>query len=321
MTVTNAKTEVDWFKFRAQADPRDILESVRPMFGGLGSDLVLSKFGRGRDGWDQRCQVMVDDLVLARMDYGGDSQRGWTRFDMSGAGCRWVRDWGEVEGVAELPRAQLRRVDVALTTWQGEVSYAGCVAAYAAGRFDPPRGARPKDRRIESSDPYAGRTLEVGSRSSSPKFMRCYEKGWQMLAEGGVPEHLRGRVTVVEGFPPGDIFRCEVEFKPTDRHDLPWDIVHRPDEFFAGAFPFCQDVLPGVEVNLLARRPERHAQRSLEIALEHVRTQFGPTLFTALHAHGGDILAVWDLIVGRTHSEALLEAGVLVVEHGLEAVH
>jgi hypothetical protein len=34
-----------------------------------------------------------------------------------------------------------------------------------------------------------------------------------------------------------------------------------------------------------------------------------------LHAHGGDYLKVWEKIVGTKHNKALIEAGVLLVEH------
>jgi hypothetical protein len=32
-------------------------------------------------------------------------------------------------------------------------------------------------------------------------------------------------------------------------------------------------------------------------------------------AYQGDMTAVWDKVVGKTHSQALIEAGVLLVEH------
>jgi hypothetical protein len=32
-------------------------------------------------------------------------------------------------------------------------------------------------------------------------------------------------------------------------------------------------------------------------------------------AYGGDFMAVWDKVVGKTHSQALIEAGVLLVAH------
>jgi hypothetical protein len=54
---------------------------------------------------------------------------------------------------------------------------------------------------------------------------------------------------------------------------------------------------------------------TLSAALDQVRRQFGSTLFTALHAHQGDMTAVWDLIVGDKHNERLVEAGVLLVDH------
>jgi hypothetical protein len=43
--------------------------------------------------------------------------------------------------------------------------------------------------------------------------------------------------------------------------------------------------------------------------------QYGATLYTALHAYEGDIGAVWEKIVGKEHNKALLESGVLMVEH------
>jgi hypothetical protein len=53
----------------------------------------------------------------------------------------------------------------------------------------------------------------------------------------------------------------------------------------------------------------------LAVALENLRIQFGPTIFTALMAYGGDMTAVWDKIIGDHHNQALIEAGVLLVDH------
>ena len=97
--------------------------------------------------------------------------------------------------------------------------------------------------------------------------------------------------------------------------EIPWEVIERRDQYFAGAYPFCADVLPNVEADILKRRPEREAQTSLSAALENCRVQFGPTLFTALHAYQGDMTAVWQKIIGDHHNNALLEAGVLLVDH------
>ena len=53
----------------------------------------------------------------------------------------------------------------------------------------------------------------------------------------------------------------------------------------------------------------------LSAALENCRVQFGPTLFTALHAYHGDMTTVWEKIIGYGHNQALIEAGVLLVDH------
>jgi hypothetical protein len=74
-------------------------------------------------------------------------------------------------------------------------------------------------------------------------------------------------------------------------------------------------VLPNVEADILMRRPQRAPQTELAAALENCRIQFGPTLYTALMAHQGDMTAVWDRIIGDHHNQALLEAGVLLVDH------
>jgi DNA relaxase NicK len=92
-------------------------------------------------------------------------------------------------------------------------------------------------------------------------------------------------------------------------------VVERRDQYFTGAYPFCADVLPNVEADILQRRPQREPQMDLMAALENCRIQYGQTLFTALHAYGGDMTAVWDKVVGKTHSPSLLEAGVLLVDH------
>ena len=310
MRTSVSKTTVDWLRFRARVEPLEALEALRPMFGTLGSSLALKPLQRGILGFRQGSQVVVEDLVLGRMDYGGETQRGWIRVDVPGTGCEWVTDWNEARQVEQLQDAQLRRVDLALTTWRGEVSHERVVQAHAAGRFTLRRP--PVLQTIESSDPYAGRTCYIGQREKADKFMRCYEKGWQMLRD--VPASVRADVTEIEGFPPRDIYRCEVEFKAATTV-VPWEILQRRDHYFAGAYPFCSDVLPEVEPDVFARRPERTAQTELAVALENCRVQFGPTLFTALTAHRGDIGAVWDRIVGRQHNARLLEAGVLLVDH------
>lgn len=305
------KTTVDWLRFRTQSEPRDVLEALRPMYGAAGAALRLQHLPRGIMGFQQGSTLNIADMPIGRIDFGGESQRGWVRVDITGKGCEWVQDWDALEPVEALPSAQLRRLDIALTTWDGEVNHDQVVRAHTAGRFTT-RGRPPALRQITSSDPRAGRTCEIGTREKSDKFMRCYEKGFELVAKFG--SRLPGEVTHLDGKRVEDIYRCEVEFKATGT-EIPWEVIERRDQYFAGAYPFCADVLPGIEADILMRRPQRAPQLDLLAALANCRTQYGPTLYTALRAYGGDMTAVWEQIIGDHHNQELVEAGVLLVEH------
>lgn len=308
--MNSQKTTIDWLRFRTQTEPRDILEALRPMYGMSGPGLKLQHLQRGIMGFQQGANIQIGDMPIGRIDYGGESQRGWVRVDISGKGCEWVEDWESVQSIEALPSAQLRRLDVALTTWNGEVSHDQVVAAHTAGRFTIRRP--PNLQQILSSDPRAGRTCYIGQRERSDKFMRCYEKGFELAAKFGA--RCPGEVTHIDGKRIEDIYRCEVEFKAAGT-DIPWEVIERRDQYFAGAYPFCGDVLPGVESDILMRRPQRDPQIDLQAALDNCRIQYGSTLYTALRAYGGDIGAVWEKIIGDHHSQQLVEAGVLLVEH------
>ena len=309
------KTSIDWLRFRAKCEPRDMLPVLQPVFGELGESLHFKYLERGILGFKHGATLMLADMPVGRVDYGGESQRGWIRTDITGKGCEWIKEWDQLAGVEALPDSQLRRLDIALTTWAGEVTHDQVVQAHGAGRFIT-RGRPPKMQQVISSDPLQGRTAYIGEREKADKFMRCYEKGFQMAnlyrTTRGMPA---GEIVSIDGSKIEDIYRCEVELKAVNS-DIPWEVIERRDQYFAGAYPFCADVLPGVESDILKRRPERTPQASMELALQNCRLQFGPTLFTALAAYGGDMTAIWDKIVGDHHSVPLLEAGALLVDHG-----
>lgn len=302
------KTAIDWLRYRTQADVLPGLEALRPLYGHLGSTLRLEHLEKGKDGFQQASVVKLADLAVGRVDFGGESQRGWVRWNLTGQGCEWVKDWDAVESLEALPEAEIRRVDVALTTWKGEVGHETIEAAHGAGLFTC--GGRPPNlQRILNSNPRAGSTCNVGKRDAD-KFFRGYEKGFEMAAKFG----LGDSVTHIDGFPIEGIYRCEVELK-ADARVLPWEIIGRRDQYFAGCYPFLAALLPDTESDILMRRPERAPQLDLAAALANCRIQYGATLLTALHAYHGDIGQVWDQILGREHNHALVAAGVLMVEH------
>ena len=307
--MTSQKTNIDWLRFRTQAQPLEVLESLKPMFPQHEKFFNLKHQDRGLLGFKQSALICADDFIIGRMDFGGEAQKGWVRVDIPGKGCQWM-NFEDLSSIQELPSSQIRRLDVALTTWDGEIGHDQVVKAHEEGRFVN-GGRNPVLQQITSSDERAGRTCYIGKREKSDKFARCYEKGFQMAAEYGRHAHL---VTGMDGHPVEGIYRCEAEFKAVNTL-IPWDAIKRRDQYFAGSYPFFGDVLPGVEPDRLQRKPEVDIQVELAVALENCRIQFGPTIFTALAAYGGDMTAVWDKIIGSHHSQPLLEAGVLLVEH------
>lgn len=279
------------------------------MFGDCAPILHLRGLDRGAMGFERAAQIVIGDMAVGRMDFGGESQRGWMRASITGKGCEWVQDWQAAQAVEELPSAQLRRLDIALTTWDGQITHETIVNAHGCGRFT--NGGRPPDlQQITSSNERAGRTAYVGKRTGD-KYFRGYEKGFELCSKmRGLP----GLCTHIDGHPVEDIYRCEIELKAGTR-ELTWDLIERRDQYFAGAYPFCADVMPGIEADILERRKERAPQTDLAVALENIRIQYGSTLFTANVAYGGDMTTVWDKIMGKQHNEALVSAGVLLVDH------
>ena len=300
------KTTIDWLTFRTKAEPEQALEALKPLYGSAATLLSLKALQRGAMGFQQAAAVVLGDMPVARIDFGGESQRGWSRVAMTGKGCEWVQDWTAMQSIEELPASEIRRLDIALTTWNGQVSHDSVVLAHSLGKFGT-GGRNPDLQQITSSNPIAGKTCYIGNRKSD-RFLRAYEKGYEMNAKAG------GNLTHIDGHPIEDIYRTELELKASAT-DLPWSLIERRDEYFSGAYPFCAELLPNVDADVLQRRPDREPQTDLSAALANIKIQYGATLFTALHAYGGDMTTVWDRIIGTEHSKPLLEAGVLLVDH------
>lgn len=304
------KTTVDWLTFRTQGEVLEALEALRPMYGTLGPSLQLEHAPRGSLGFQRGAWLQADGMRIGRFDFGGESQRGWVRAELHGRGCEWVQDWEAVQAVESLPKAEIKRLDVALTTWKGEVTHQRIVAAHSGGAFCA--GGRPPNlQQIVHSDPRGGSTCYVGTRAKSDKFFRGYEKGFEIASKCGSMGRALSRI---DGCAIEDIYRCEVELKSASR-PIPWEVIERRDQYFAGSYPFLAELLPEVECDILMRRPERAPQLDLLAQLANVRVQYGATLYTALRAYHGDMTAVWDQIIGDQHNAALVEAGVLLVDH------
>ena len=304
-----SRTIVDWLAVRTQAEVPQVAEAVRGIFGPLRDVFTLSHRPRGWQGYRSAADVLLADMSVGLMAWGGEHQNGWVHLSLSGTGCAWVRDWDLAqEELQKLPSLSLRRCDIALDTIGRQVTHDAVVGAYRAGMFTSPGrpGRPPKCNRIESERPEDGRTVYIGSREND-KFFRGYEKGLQLAAQSG------DTLTHIGGIPVGDMYRCELELKAKSGA-LPADLIDARDQYFAGAYPYLQHVLHDVVPEIMVIDRRLAPRLNLERALEHIRSQYGSTLFTALTVHQGDIGAVWERICGHTHNESLLRAGALLID-------
>lgn len=332
------KTFIDFLKFRFKANPNLDLEvpdeeapfkamkAIIKSFGFSYSDLLeVGSKVRGKDGWEFRKPlILAGDQEIAWIDYGGKTQRGWCRFQMRGEGCGWISRWDLMaDGLDDLG-AEIMRVDVALDFFGGEVSHENVLAAYDAGLFKRREGGRnPKLKKIETSCQTDGRTVYVGSRDSA-RFIRCYEKGWEMVAKAKVPEWVKANGETVFYFRPGvatkakDYYRIEVELKDSDGVVVPTRILREPDSFFAGAAPWFETLLDAAPVRTVAPPSDFNAVQLIDSSILHCKRAYGGlfnVLLNRFKREGESIevtkARVFDALCSDEPSARLVSAGCL----------
>lgn len=305
------KTCIDWLSFRTRSGPFAILEHLRPLFGSAGDLLSLDSPVKGRDGWEYAHTIRIADLRIGSIDNGGFHQRDWVRCQLPASGCEWVQDWYQAEIMAaHLQEPEIRRLDIALTTFGGEMSYQAVIKAHAEGYFKGRfGGVNPNLRCIENSDPMHGNTAYIGTRTSD-KFLRCYEKGKEALK--ALPDNQRRLISTYEGFPIDDVFRVELELKAKETF-IPWTAIRRRDEVFSGAYPFCAELLPDCPEWKMQKLPDFKPRAALTAALENCRNSYGPTLRLALDFFGGDRDKLLQAILSEKPSDKLIELGVMTL--------
>lgn len=264
----------------------------------------------GHDGWAFRADLMLVDFKVGTIDYGGDYQRDWIRVQVPGSGCEWVQRWDLVEALGNALSAEVRRLDIAYTTFEREVTYQGVLLAHSVGDFKSSAGGHsPGMRTIENSDPKAGNTAYIGARTGD-KMLRCYEKGKESLKALGASQ--RAAITTYMGYPIDDVFRVELELKAKETY-IPWSAISRRDDVFSGAYPFCARLMVNAVPWKMQRLPDFKPKAAMTQAIENCRNSYGPIIKAGLLYFGGDHMRLLDAIMATEPSRTLLEAGVLTV--------
>lgn len=310
----DSQTAVDWCGFRTKWHPADVMDLLHSCFS-VPEYLRFEGTGRGWKGYEQSRRIEYLRKPVGMVAFGGDQMNGWCQVNLSGAAIQHIAGDGAetlTQAVEDL-RGQFKRVDIALTTCDGSVSIKTVEAAHASGGFRS-GGRNPKMKEVRSSCVTDGQTRYIGQREQ-PKFLRAYEKGYQLANEFALRLKSHGGARIeVEGMkiddkPVQDIFRVELELKP-EPELFPMDVMTNRDAYFSGAYPYLSTLVES-KPQTFQLTAQRQAVAQMDAALMECRRQYGDILFTALAVHQGDITAIWDKIIGQKHSKSLLAAGVL----------
>lgn len=236
---------------------------------------------RGMDFYSARTELLFAGECVGHVLAGGKStnQAGTVHFNLWGSAMLVIPldRLNALKSFIEQSGGRITRADLSLDVWSG-LDVKDVELDYTLGMFDV-RGKRPGQRNIGSWTLQHSRTFEVGSRATG-KLCRVYEKGDQLFG----PEAN------------SDWVRVEVEFRDNHRV-IDLDILSRPADFFAGAYPFCDRLLDEQEIGYtpaairtIPELADKTAEAKVSRLVRWVKTTAAPSI-VAMFDLGGDLLA------------------------------
>lgn len=235
----------------------------------------------GMDFYAARCPLMYEGVTVGYVLAGGRSikQAATVHFNLFGSACLHILPHHllQIAAWVDESRGWITRTDLAMDVWSG-LDVADVQAAWREGAFDV-RGKRPGQREMGSWSSGHSRTFEVGSRGTG-KLLRAYEKGDELFG------HEAGDPWV----------RLEVEFRSSHRV-IETDVLRRPADFFAGAYPWLGDFVAALDLDVSPQRiptnaevKDAHADAAVERVCRWVMQTAGPAI-AAVFDKGGDLIA------------------------------
>lgn len=201
--------------------------------------------------------------------WGGQNQRGTINVSISGEGCSRIQDWPAIAAWLKSQQAKLKRVDLAHDDFACETfSIETLREWYEAGEFGA-GGRKPEAQLIDDLGSGKGRTFYVGNRKNG-KLLRGYEKGKQ------------------SGDPESRWVRVEVEWHDKSRV-LPYDMLTRPGQYLAGAYPCLQRL--SIEQSKI-KTVFRGAKIAFDRAVSNLKQQGGKLVNLMLSVFDGDYVEV-----------------------------
>lgn len=193
--------------------------------------------------------------------------------DLTGAGCRWVQDWGHVARTLESYEARISHADCAVDDYDGTVVTLAALKGLAeSGAFkNDGAGAPPSCSYWDDMGTGKGCSLYVGQRGH--KQLNCYEKGKQL------------------GDPDSPYVRVEVRLygKHLKGKSLPYDVLTRPLAYVLGAYDVLAELFRATETTR-AKTVKVAVEATAVAAVRWLRDSAGPLLNLVQASFQGDTL-------------------------------
>lgn len=312
---TIQKTRIDWLGFTSPWEIAGLKVFVDMLF----DNVVFKQNDFGIPGYPESYSLTVDSVQVGVIGFG--AKHGKNFVSITGKGCQlWdVSFYAHVREVLEVANASIRRIDICMDFYKGEVTYDQAIKAYEFGEFQLSMARKkPKFSKIESEENGVnlGRTMYVGSRKTS-KMARIYEKGLEVFAR--LPDSVRAACTepgaLVYGpddhAPEGTIadqwLRVEIEYKAEDVV-LELDMITQGDDYFRAAYPFCERVMGAGD----GKRP-RALMKVVDLNVERVflnlRNGYGNAIHT-LKSCGYSDTQIIDRVNTGVQNQKMVKAGI-----------
>lgn len=267
--VKSSVGHVDWLGFTLALPEEKVhewlFEEISSVFG-----LHVTEVKRaGWNGYTQRAQLGDFGLIA----WGGKAQRGTVHVEINGTGCGRVPDWSAVHDWGKENFAWITRVDLAHDDLEGvQCNIDQVLAWHEQSGFNC--GGRNAKVKLAGDwhDLTDGRTIYIGTRGN--KLLRCYEKGKQL------------------GDPESRWFRVELELRNKNRL-LPWDMLTRPGQYLAGAYP-CLFFLSLEQIKL--KTAQKGTALSIERMTANASRLSGKAINVLMRVHKGDARKVVQLL-------------------------
>lgn len=250
----------------------------------LGSDCgirVMRPTGRALNFYSNSC-VMLDreGALCGHVCFGGNGDR--LMFDLTGTGCRWVRDWAFVRRQVETVCGRISRCDVALDDFAGVLFDVRALAEQARAGAFAGGGRPPKSRFLDDHGNKTGCTLYVGRKGH--KELCIYEKGKELKDE------LSPWV------------RCEQRFYGKHFHEdsatgdvlnggLPYEILTAPMRYLRGAHALLAQMTASIDLADCVEAlhvVKAKVEATATAMVKWFREQCGPSLNLLMRVLGDD---------------------------------